>query len=215
MKNAYKTRTQIAVEAIREKILTGVIQAGEPLRQSALADELEVSRIPIREALLQLEAEGLVEFEAHKGATATRLAADQVHELFELRALLECDLLRRAIPNLKIDDFRASERLVQEMAAAYTNNSAQNSWSDLNTRFHLSLYEAAQRPQTLELVQNLLVKSDRYIRVHLALAGGVDNAEREHAALLECCRERHIDAACALLQEHIERSAQEIAVLLK
>lgn len=63
----YKTRTQVVVEEIRKRILSGSIKAGEPLRQAALAEELNVSRIPVREALLQLEAEGLVEFEAHKG----------------------------------------------------------------------------------------------------------------------------------------------------
>ena len=78
----YKTRTQLVVETLREKILSGEIKAGQPLRQAALADELNVSRIPIREALLQLEGEGLVAFEPHKGATATELNADQVDELF-------------------------------------------------------------------------------------------------------------------------------------
>ena len=84
----YKTRTQLVVETLREKILSGEIKAGQPLRQAALAEELNVSRIPIREALLQLEGEGLVAFEPHKGATATELNADQVDELFELRAML-------------------------------------------------------------------------------------------------------------------------------
>ena len=78
----HKTRTQLVAEAIREKILSGEIKAGEPLRQAALAEELNVSRIPVREALLQLEAEGLVNFEAHKGATATQLSADQIDEIF-------------------------------------------------------------------------------------------------------------------------------------
>ena len=115
----YKTRTQVVVEAIREKILTGAIKAGEPLRQAALADELKVSRIPVREALLQLEAEGLVEFEAHKGATATKLSAEQVTELFELRALLECELLRLAIPKLTEAELAQSEQLLQQMSTAY------------------------------------------------------------------------------------------------
>ena len=70
----HKTRTQVVVEVLREKILSGDIAAGEPLRQSALADELNVSRIPVREALLQLEAEGLLKFEPHKVDTSTKLS---------------------------------------------------------------------------------------------------------------------------------------------
>ena len=102
---AYKTRTEFVVDAIREKILKGEVKAGQPLRQAALAEDLDVSRIPVREALLQLEAEGLVKFQAHKGAIVTELNADHVDELFELRAMLEADLLARSIPNLTEEDF--------------------------------------------------------------------------------------------------------------
>ena len=102
---AYKTRTEFVVDAIREKILKGEVKAGQPLRQAALAEELDVSRIPVREALLQLEAEGLVKFQAHKGAIVTELNAAHVDELFELRAMLESDLLARSIPNMNPEDF--------------------------------------------------------------------------------------------------------------
>ena len=212
----YKTRTQVVVEAIREKILTGAIKAGEPLRQAALADELKVSRIPVREALLQLEAEGLVEFEAHKGATATRLSAEQVTELFELRALLECELLRLAIPKLTEAELAQSEQLLQQMASAFHDVGTKSSWSELNTRFHLSLYKAADRPLTFEIVQNLIINSDRYIRVHLLLAGGINKADPEHSALLNFCRKKQVKEACQLLHNHITGAAREIVnILLK
>uniref|UniRef100_UPI0040481EB6 GntR family transcriptional regulator n=1 Tax=Rheinheimera sp. TaxID=1869214 RepID=UPI0040481EB6 len=210
----YKTRTQVVVEAIREKILTGAIKAGEPLRQAALADELKVSRIPVREALLQLEAEGLVEFEAHKGATATRLSAEQVTELFELRALLECELLRLAIPKLTEAELAQSEQLLQQMASAFHDVGTKSSWSELNTRFHLSLYKAADRQLTFEIVQNLIINSDRYIRVHLLLAGGINKADPEHSALLNFCRKKQVKEACQLLHNHITGAAKEIVNIL-
>ncbi|MEH8017934.1 GntR family transcriptional regulator [Rheinheimera muenzenbergensis] len=210
----YKTRTQVVVEAIREKILTGAIKAGEPLRQAALAEELKVSRIPVREALLQLEAEGLVEFEAHKGATATKLSAEQVTELFELRALLECELLRLAIPKLTEAELAQSEQLLQQMSTAYQAADTSGSWSELNSRFHMSLYRAANRPLTYEMVQNLNSNSDRYIRVHLMLAGGVKKAEPEHSSLLQLVRQKKADAACKLLKQHILGAAAEIKQLV-
>ena len=210
----YKTRTQVVVEAIREKILTGAIKAGEPLRQAALADELKVSRIPVREALLQLEAEGLVEFEAHKGATATKLSAEQVTELFELRALLECELLRLAIPNLTEAELAQSEQLLQQMSTAYQAADTSGSWSEQNSRFHMSLYRAANRPLTYEMVQNLNSNSDRYIRVHLMLAGGVKKAEPEHSSLMQLVRQKKTDAACKLLKQHILGAAAEIKQLV-
>ncbi|WP_412970792.1 GntR family transcriptional regulator [Glaciecola sp. MF2-115] len=214
MSTEYKTRTQIVVEAIREKILTGEIKAGEPLRQSALADALNVSRIPVREALLQLEAEGLVEFEAHKGATATKLSTEQMNELFQLRALLETELLRLAIPNLTTADIENSQALLEKMAEAYDKEETKSSWSDLNTEFHLSLYGAANRPLTLDVVQNLYLKSDRYIRMHLALAGGVNKADGTHSLILEQCKKGEIDKACELLREHIISSSTDVIALL-
>jgi len=206
----YKTRTQVVAEAIRQKILTGQIKGGEPLRQAALAEELNVSRIPVREALLQLEAEGLVEFEAHKGATATRLSAEQITELFELRAMLETDLLRRAIPLLSDDDLAKAEQLRSEMAQAYQHKDSSGSWSVLNTQFHLTLYRAANRPLSYDLVQNLMTNADRYIRVHLMLAGGVQKADPEHSELLKLCRQRNVTAACELLGRHILGAADEV-----
>lgn len=211
----YKTRTQVVVEAIREKILKGEIKAGEPLRQAALAEELNVSRIPVREALLQLEAEGLVEFEAHKGATATKLSAEQVSELFALRVLLETELLKVAIPKLSPADLQRSRQLLEQMNDAYQHAETSGTWSELNTRFHLSLYQAAQRPLTYELVQNLNTNSDRYIRVHLLLAGGLGKAEQEHAQLLTLCEQGDVTAACQLLQQHIQGAAAEIIALVQ
>lgn len=212
----YKTRTQVVVEEIRNRILSGHIKAGEPLRQAALAEELNVSRIPVREALLQLEAEGLVEFEAHKGATATRLSPEQVIELFEIRALLECDLLRRAIPHMTEEVLDAAEQVRQKMNRAFVEKDAVSSWSGLNTEFHLCLYRPAARFKTLELVHNLMINSDRYIRFHLLLAGGVNKADPEHHALLQCCREHDTEGACRILRQHILEAADEIiAVLIK
>ena len=95
-----------------ERILSGDIAAGEPLQTSALAEALNVSRIPVREVLLQLEAEGLVKFEPHKGATATVLSVEQVTELFELCAMIETDLLAKAIPLLQEADLEKAERVL-------------------------------------------------------------------------------------------------------
>src|SRR5437868_3185775 len=94
----------MTLEALRERILRGHYPEGEPLRQDALASELGVSRIPVREALRQLEAEGLVTFAPHRGAVVSSLSIDEITELFELRAEVEGELLRRAIPKMTAAD---------------------------------------------------------------------------------------------------------------
>ncbi|MFT5704945.1 MAG: DNA-binding GntR family transcriptional regulator [Shewanella sp.] len=210
----HKTRTQVVVEVLREKILSGDIAAGEPLRQSALAEELNVSRIPVREALLQLEAEGLVKFEAHKGATATVLSVEQVTELFELRAMIETDLLAKAIPNLSNEDFLQAEKVLDELESAFKHEDAVATWSELNTRFHTCLYQPANRPHTLEVVHGLNTNCDRYIRLQLLLTGGIPRAEQDHRDLLNFCKNKETDKAVKLLREHILHAAGAIRDLV-
>ncbi len=206
----HKTRTQVVVEVLREKILSGEIAAGEPLRQSALAESLNVSRIPVREALLQLEAEGLVKFEAHKGATATILSVEQVSELFELRAMIETDLLEKAIPNMQNADFTEAEQVLELLESAFKQENAAASWSELNTQFHTCLYQAANRPHTLDVVQSLNTNCDRYIRLQLLLGGGIPKAEHEHRELLSHCKNGDIQQASELLRLHIMNAADTI-----
>jgi len=210
----YKTRTQLVVETLREKILSGEIKAGQPLRQAALAEELNVSRIPVREALLQLEAEGLVTFEPHKGATATELNASQVDELFELRAMLEGDLLASSIPNLSSEKLAEATDILSKLNKALGKENAANTWSELNSDYHNCLYSGANRPQTQDLVNTLNKNADRYIRMHLLWAGGISKAESEHNELLDLCKARNVEKSVAVLKQHILGSRDEIKAFL-
>lgn len=214
MSIVYKTRTQLVVETLREKILSGEIKAGQPLRQAALADELNVSRIPVREALLQLEGEGLVAFEPHKGATATELNADQVDELFELRAMLEADLLASSLPNLTDEKLEEATQLLKRLDKALGKENAANTWSELNSDYHNCLYSGANRPQTQDIVDTLNKNADRYIRMHLLWAGGISKAESEHNEILAHCKARNTEQAVALLKQHILGSRDEIKAFL-
>ncbi len=214
MSIVYKTRTQLVVETIREKILSGEIKAGQPLRQAALAQELNVSRIPVREALLQLEAEGLVTFEPHKGATATELNASQVDELFELRAMLEADLLASSIPNLSDEKLDEATGILYQLDRALGTENAANKWSELNSSYHNCLYSASDKPQTQELVNTLNKNADRYIRMHLLWAGGISKAESEHNEILAHCKDKNIEQATAILKKHILGSRDEIKAFL-
>ena len=210
----HKTRTQLVAEAIREKILSGEIKAGEPLRQAALAEELNVSRIPVREALLQLEAEGLVNFEAHKGATATQLSADQIDEIFDLRALLEAELLSHSIQKLTPRDLLEAEAVLYDLEEAVERGDTQLATGKLNAEFHGKLYSKADRPQTSELVDMNSKNSERYVRMHILLAGGFATAPEEHRTLLELCKNKDIEQACAFLKTHILSAKEDIKALL-
>jgi DNA-binding GntR family transcriptional regulator len=210
----HKTRTQLVVETLREKILSGEIKAGQALRQAALASELNVSRIPVREALLQLEGEGLVEFEPHKGASATALNSSQVDELFELRAMLEGDLLAASLPHISEERLQQAEVLLNRLDLALTEDNSVNTWSELNSDFHNCLYAGAARPQTQDLVNILNKNADRYIRMHLLWAGGIDKAGADHRELLAQCKLRSVAQAVSLLKAHILSTRDDIKAFL-
>src|SRR5215208_5109877 len=137
-----QTIASMTVVALRERILRGDYPEGEPLRQDALADELGVSRIPVREALRQLESEGLVVFNPHRGAVVSSLSLDEIAELFELRAEIECDLVRRAIPLITEQQLERATEVLDEFEAALAAGEASR-WGQLNWHFHAALYAPA------------------------------------------------------------------------
>src|ERR1700741_3396369 len=102
------------IERLREKILTGELREGEQLRQDAIANEFQISRIPVREALSHLAAEGLITIYANRGAVVSALSPDEIMQLFETRAVLECHMLRCAIPNLRPADFEKAEGILKQ-----------------------------------------------------------------------------------------------------
>src|SRR6478672_6534621 len=126
-----QTLTSMTADAIRERILRGRYPEGEPLRQDAIGVELGVSRIPVREALRQLEAEGLVTFNPHRGAVVSSMSLDEIAELFELRAEIECDLLRRAIPKMTQEQLDRAIEVLDEFEAALHAGEASR-WGPLN-----------------------------------------------------------------------------------
>jgi DNA-binding GntR family transcriptional regulator len=198
-----RTVASQAADEIRRRILAGELPAGVPLRQEALAVELGISRIPVREALLQLEAEGLVRIVPHRGAVVAEFSVREIEELFELRALLEPYLLRLSAPRLGPPDFAKLDAIQSAYARQLRAQNVVN-WGALNTELHTVLYSHSERPKTSAIVSGLLASSDRYTRMHLSTTGELQRAEREHGELIELCRTKRFEVAAALLKAHIE-----------
>jgi DNA-binding GntR family transcriptional regulator len=212
-KQARATVADVTTDQLRRLIISGELADGAPLRQDALAEELGVSRIPIREALSRLEGEGLAASSPHKGYVVTALSRDEISELFELRALLEPELIRAAIPKMTTADLEQAEAVL----ASYNvdiDNADVPSWGEHNTRFHMALYSPSQRRKTIEIVRGLLVNTDRYTRLVLTLGTGVEQAKEDHGGLLELCRKKAVNQAAALAHDHIQRAHADLLELL-
>lgn len=209
-----QTVATLVLEALRERILRGEYPEGSPLRQDALATELGVSRIPIREALRQLEAEGLVTLSPHQGATVSSLSIGEVRELFEVRALIEADLLRRAIPLLTLEDLDRAEEILHRYQVAFDAGDVAV-WGDLNWQLHSVLLTPADRPLTMGLLESLQNQSDRYIRLQLSQTSAQLRANDEHRAIVDAIRAGEADRACALLAAHVNDAGHSLLSFLR
>lgn len=210
----HRTLSSAIVDQLRQAILDGSHPAGSQLRQDALAQAYAVSRIPVREALFQLEAEGFVKIVPHKGAIVSGLSLDEINDVFELRKLLEPRLLASSIPALTAADFEA----VAGMEAAFEEAMSAGDisrWGLLNADFHMALYARATQPRTLSIVSGLLQTSDRYTRLQLQRGSSIERAQAEHNELIRLCRSGRIGEAESLLIDHIELVRRDLVEFLE
>jgi GntR family transcriptional regulator, rspAB operon transcriptional repressor len=202
-------RTADAVFAhLQAAIVGGRLTAGERVDIDAVAAELDVSRTPIREALLRLEGEGLVERIPYRGAIVRGVDAGLAEETTAVRVHLEGMAVRLAVARLTdetLDDMAdALQRLATlESSADYDREV----WNDLNDRFHNALYTAAVCPSLTRQIEALAAQANR-IRTHFDVRSGPVDAE--HAAILEACRARDADRAARVAQEHILRAHERM-----
>ena len=201
----------VVAQALREAILHGFYDAGQPLRQDEIAATLQVSKIPVREALRRLEAEGLVVFYANRGATVAPLRSDEAQEIAEIRIALETLALRLALPNLTLRDLRHARGILDDLDGEH--DSAK--WGALNRDFHQSLYAPARRPQLLALITTQHRRFDRYMRVVLAAMQHQHQSQMEHHTLLDACEQRNGTTAARVLEQHIAGAAQILVVQLQ
>ncbi len=195
---------------LRQAIATGALRPGERLNQADLAERLGVSRMPIREALRRLDAEGLVTLQPYKGAIVASMSADELNEIYEMRIALEELALRRSVPKMQRDDLDALEHLLRRMDEEHDGDA----WIALNVEFHDVLYRRAGRALLLETVNNLRVKSDRFLRLFVTKRNRTSRAQEEHWAVYRACKQRDAEAACRLLQGHLQSTVTSLAETL-
>lgn len=210
----HKTIASAAAEEIRRRIFNGEIEPGSQLRQEELAQQLGISRIPIREALLILENEALVKILPHRGAVVVRLSADEIEELFNMRMLLEPYLYERSAPHLTEADFAELESNCTAYAKSMRNRD-EALWNSINTDFHLRLYAHARSPRVTSTVRKLLSECERHTRLQLSrIKEDRERAVREHAELLELARAGRYGDGAALMRRHIDHIREVIVGLL-
>lgn len=191
---------------LRDAILDGRLVSGTPLRQEELASLFGVSRMPVREALRQLEAQALIQIVPHKGAVVTQLSGDDAVETYALRLLLEPEVLRQSIPHLQAEDFAEARAHISAMET----ETDLASLGRLNRLFHLSLYRRAQNRKLLRLVDNELQEEERFLRFHLSALGLEEMAQDDHLALVALAEAGDCPGAMAVLGRHLHQASTTI-----
>lgn len=194
---------------IREKILSGAYAPGSQLLQDSIAAEFGTSKIPVREALLQLRSEGLVDIFAHRGFQVRPLSQSEVTEVFRLRLDIEPLAAAKGARRAGDDDRAAAHSALQALNTALAAGALGDA-GDLNSAFHLALIVPRVNPVTSEVLYRLHTLSQRYVRLHLQGAGRTRRAAREHSAIYRAWAEPDAEETRRLVRAHIEETRDEL-----
>jgi DNA-binding GntR family transcriptional regulator len=208
-----RTLSEQIFALVRERIVTGRLPEHLPIRQDALANELGVSKIPLREALARLEQEGLLVSQANRGYFVRPMSAAEAEEIFELRLSLEPEAAGRAAELADDRDRAAAEAALEALDSAAMEGGAEVAVR--NRAFHTALVRPGGRPLTTQLVERLAILAERYVVAHLEPAGREDRAHVEHRQLMEAWLARDASRTAALLAEHIRGTLEDLRAELE
>lgn len=198
-------------EKVRNAILDGSLPSGTAMRQQELASLFGVSRMPVREALRQLEAQSLLRVETNKGAVVAPLIAEDAADAYALRILLESEALRLSIPLLDADDLATARQCIEQMEV----ETDYSRFGTLNRMFHMALYAKASNKRLMTLVEQGLNEEERFLRFNLEKMNLGKLAQDDHWLLLRLAEERDVEQAVKALHLHLNRGVKAISSYLQ
>jgi DNA-binding GntR family transcriptional regulator len=196
---AAPSAADVVFENLRRAVISGALEDGHPLRQEELAAHFNTSRIPVREALTRLEQHGLAHFRRYRGYTVAAMSREQIEEICNFRALVEGEVVARAVKRISKPTLALARRNCEAFAAE--RDPVQ--WGERNREFHYTLYQECGMPYHLEAIHAALDKTERYLVDQLVLTAGMRRARAEHKAILEAFEAGDSRLAATLTREHI------------
>ncbi|MFF9197831.1 GntR family transcriptional regulator [Streptomyces sp. SBR177] len=207
------TAQQFVLAELRRAITTGELRPGDPIRQDALAARLDVSRVPLREALKALEAEGLVVHHVHRGYYVAELSLADLEEIYRIRRLLETEAVRTALVRAPDGLADALERVQEEVERAARAGDV-TVMAEANRRFHFTLIEASGMPRLVRLITTLWDATDAYRALYYAEDPHRERAVHEHRAVVSAVAEGDEEAAVRWLDEHRDHAVAALRRVL-
>ena len=203
----YKPLREIVFESLREAIIQGRLKPGERLMEIQLAEEMGVSRTPVREAIRKLELEGFVVMLPRKGAYVASFSVKDIVDIFEVRAALEGLAASLAAQRATPEELEEMERAVLQI---YEVSNGQNLGIlvEKDTNFHELIYKSSRNQRLVQIVTHLKEQIQRFRTTSLAVPGRGKHTVEEHKGIIEAISERNIELAASLAREHIENAEQ-------
>ncbi len=202
-----RTTSDTVADELRAAIVRGDFEDGKELNQVDLARQFGVSRVPIREALRQLKAEGLISSEPHMRAAVVGHTLERIVEILELRTMLETYLMTRSAARMTDADLADLRKLCVKMIRTRNHDD----WLAMNAQFHDQLYSHADAPIASDLAHHLSLRVQRYVRmVRSSGRNRSGDANREHAAILDAIERNDIPAAHTELERHIQHTTNQV-----
>ncbi|MDF1750600.1 MAG: GntR family transcriptional regulator [Alphaproteobacteria bacterium] len=196
-------------EALKADIQTGAIVPGTHLQQEILAKRFSVSRVPVRDALFKLNSEGLVSIEANRGAIVVALSPDQINEIYDLRLLLECDALERAIKAMSPADLPALRRALQRCRLEADGGD----WLLADNEFHRAIYSLSGRQKHVDIIDSLRTSIQAYWAQYSNLAKNEPHWLDQHDALYRAIEQRDTRRAVKILRTHLIEASIKLSTV--
>lgn len=201
-----ETTAKFVAQRLREEIHDGTLAPGTRLRQNEVAQRFQVSTTPVREAFAQLQAEGQIRVDPHRGAVVFHPTVSDLIQAYEIREVLESLAVKLATPRLTPEIGRSMSDLIDRME----RTSDPRRWLRLNDEFHLKLYACADRPQLTALISSLRDASAPYIHMFVSSSKPADQSSLEHRQILAACLAGDVEAAQAAVSEHLRHASREL-----
>jgi len=189
-------------ETVRHAILSGELPSGTRLVQAELAEQLDVSTTPVREALRDLASEGLIRLDAHRGGVVHELSAEEFREIYAIRLVLEPYAMRRVVERITDEELDLVAAIHERTLADPNRDTA--SYVDSNREFHLAIYDTAASPRLAAILKGLLDASVMYVSAGLRENPKArERALHDHSGIIDALRARDADKAAQAILDHI------------
>lgn len=207
------TAQETVLKSVRKMLATGKLKPGQQIIQDALAARLGVSRVPVREALKTLQAEGRVVHDPHRGYFVASLNVDDLTEIYQLRAILEDEALRVGIPNATPSDVAAIKGFHEEGIAAGLKSDV-TQMAAFNRKFHLAIYRLCHQERLISMIENLWDSLDAYRVLFLNDSGNRDRTNDDHSQMIQAVKQKDVKESLKIQALHREHALKVIKAQL-